>query len=643
MILTPLDWLPIVAILLLMAAGLWLSRGHMRGVADFLVAGRTAGRYLVSVAGGAAALGAITIIGNLEMNYVAGFAMVWWSLSMSVVLLVIHLSGWVLYRFRQTRCLTMAEFFERRYGRSFRVYAGLLAFLSGIVNFGIFPAVGVRFFLVYCGVPDVVTCLGFDVPTFPALMALLLGLALLVVLVGGQVVVIVTNFVQGVFVNIVFVVICVYLVAQVISWDQLFTGLATAPADASLLNPFRTSHVRDFNVWYFLIGVFGVVYGQLSWQGTQAYNASARSAHEARLGQALGLWKGLPQGLFLVLVAVITYAVLHHPDFAPLAAEVDRALAGHDREAIRSQLRAPLVLQQLLPAGLLGAFAAVMLACFLSTQESYAHSWGSIFVQDVLLPLRRGRPLSPRAHLLALRLAITGVMIFVFVFSLVFRQNQYIFLFFAITGAIFAGGSGAVIIGGLYWRRGTAAAAWTALTTGAVIAVGGIVLLQLDPAFPINGQWFWGLAMAASSIVYVLVSLLGPQPSSRPDLDRLLRRGRWGSPSGQRDAALPVPRGLKLLLLTGEFSRADRFLYLVTHAWTLAWFVIFAAGTVIGLTRPIPDASWIAFWRFYLKLQMAVAAVVLVWFTWGGLRDLRAMFAGLRRSDRDRDDNGVVR
>ena len=48
--------------------------------------------------------------------------------------LIMALSGWVIYRFRQTRCLTLAEFFERRYGRGFRVFAGLISFLAGLIK-----------------------------------------------------------------------------------------------------------------------------------------------------------------------------------------------------------------------------------------------------------------------------------------------------------------------------------------------------------------------------------------------------------------------------------------------------------------------------------------------------------------------------
>ena len=54
--------------------------------------------------------------------------------------------------------------------------------------------------------------------------------------------------------------------------------------------------------------------------------------------------------------------------------------------------------------------------------------------------------------------------------SLLFPLKDFIFMFFALTSAIYLGGAGAVIIGGLYWKRGTAEAAWTALILGTVMA-----------------------------------------------------------------------------------------------------------------------------------------------------------------------------
>jgi SSS family solute:Na+ symporter len=290
---TWIDW-ALVAVVLggLMAGAAW-SRSYVRGVADFLAANRTAGRYLLTVAQGIAMLGAITIVGNVEMNYLAGFSMTWWGLSTAVVVLAITVSGWVIYRFRQTRALTLAQFFEERYSRRFRVFAGLIAFVSGIVNFGIFPSVGARFFICFCGLPLSISVLGLSLPTFPLVMIVLLGLALYFVFSGGQVAVMVTDFAQGIFVNIVFVILVIYLLG-VFDWHQITEALASAPANASLINPFKTSHVADFNFWYFLVGIIGVIYGTMSWQGTQAYNTSAQSAHEAKMGSVLSNWRVVP-------------------------------------------------------------------------------------------------------------------------------------------------------------------------------------------------------------------------------------------------------------------------------------------------------------------------------------------------------------
>ena len=433
---TSWDWIIVVAMLALMIGGVEASRRRMRSVADFLAAGRSAGRYLISVAGGIAGLGAISIVGLLEMNYVAGFSMSWWGLTMGVVILVMTVSGWVVYRFRQTRALTLAEFFERRYSKRFRVFAGLIAFLSGLINFGIFPAVGARFFIYYCGLPHQIALAGITLPTFPLVMAGLLGVALYFVFAGGQVAVIITDFVQGIFVNIVFVIVVLFLLTQV-DWTQIVEALNMAPANASLINPFKTGHVEDFNLVYFVIGIFGILYGTMSWQGTQGYNVSARSAHEAKMGGVLGNWRGFPQGLFLLIVPIVAYTVMRHPDFAAVRGSVEGLLTGVDSGPIQSQLRTPLVLTRLLPVGLLGAFAAVMLAAFISTHDTYLHSWGSIFIQDVVMPFRK-KPLSQAQHLRILRLSILAVAIFIFCFSLLFRQSEYIFLFFAITGAIFA-------------------------------------------------------------------------------------------------------------------------------------------------------------------------------------------------------------
>ena len=636
--LTVLDWSIVVVSMVLLIGVVSISRRYMRSVADFLSAGRTAGRYMISVSQGMSALGSITIVGMWEMNYVAGFSLRWWEFTMGIVLLLITVTGWVLYRFRQTRALTMAQFFEIRYSRRFRVFAGVLAFLSGIVNFGIFPAVGARFFIYFCGLPQAFDVLGVAIPSFPVVMFVFLSIALYFVFAGGQIAVLITEFLQGIFANTVFLVLIILLLFMV-DWRHIYEALTSAPPDASLLNPYHTSNVKDFNLWYFLIGMAGVIYGKMSWQGTQGYNSSAKNAHEAKMGDVLGNYRDIPKWLMLYFVPIVAYTVMHHPDFADKAAAVGAALKDAGSPAIRSQLIVPVVLTRLLFPGMMGAMTAVMLMATVGTHDAYLHSWGAIFIQDVVMPFR-ANPLTPEQHIRILRQAIIGVCIFIFFFSMIFQQSEYIFLFFAITGAIFTGGSGAVIIGGLYWKRGTTAAAWSALLTGSVVAVGGIILKQIDPDFFINGQQFWGLAMLSSSIVYVVVSLLGGKRAF--DMDRMLHRGPYAIIEETHVVDEVPQKGWRMLGMGKEFTRGDRIIYIGAYAWTFAWAVVFLIGTYINLTTGASDAEWMSFWRVFIMINIVVSALVILWFAIGGTRDMRDMLKRLRTMTRDDTDDGSV-
>jgi len=93
--------------------------------------------------------------------------------------MVSTLSGWVYYRFRETRSLTLAQFFEKHYSRRFRIFAATIVWLSGIVNFGIFPYVASNFFVYYGGLPPSLEVFDWAMPTYWPIMVLTTGMALL--------------------------------------------------------------------------------------------------------------------------------------------------------------------------------------------------------------------------------------------------------------------------------------------------------------------------------------------------------------------------------------------------------------------------------------------------------------------------------
>jgi SSS family solute:Na+ symporter len=282
---------------------------------------------------------------------------------------------------------------------------------------------------------------------------------------------------------------------------------------------------------------------------------------------------------------------------------------------------------------------------------SHIYSWGSIFVQDVVLPLRGDRPLSTRQHLLWLRVAMAGVATFAFVFSLLFTQTHYIALWWQITNAIFISGAGAAIIGGLYWRRGTTAAAWLAVIVGAILSFGGILLKQYWPTitadfgpswvlpkrFPLNGIQVAFVSAAVSSAVYAAISLLTcPQPF---DLDRMLHRDE-----GTHDALTQRSWVSRALGFNDDFTRRDKFIAGGLVGWSLLLALASAVAAVWNVLGPRwPIAWWARYWMvFGITVPFAAGLFTFVWFTVGGLRDVRDFFAALRTLRRDASDNGQV-
>ena len=488
--LSVLDWIIVAAFLAGLAATALATNRYARTVSGFLAADRCAGRYLIAVSYGMAQLGVISLVWFWQQYYDVGFTSIWWGFMENPALIVIALSGWVVYRFRQTRALTMAQFFELRYSKRFRVFAGLVAFFSGIVNYGIFPAVAARFFIALLGLPASMSIGAFEVGTFPLLMAVLLGTALLFVFVGGQVAVIVTDFLQGSFGQIVFLAVIVFLLIQY-PWSEIGETLTAAPEGRSLVNPFDLGGEERFDAFYWVISVIVLFYGMLGWQGTSGYNASAIDAHEAKMANILNGWRYRVLMLITLVLPICIRVVMTSPEHASEAAEIESIIAaqpvmGADPEVLASELRTPAAASVMLPTGLLGLFAAALMGAFISTNDTYLHSWGSIFIQDVVLPFRK-KALSPRAHLWLLRASILGVAIFAFVFSLLYTPNQYVAMFLALTGAIFVGGAGSAIIGGLYWRRGTTSGAWAAMVAGMTLAVFGVVVKQLPASLVFPG------------------------------------------------------------------------------------------------------------------------------------------------------------
>ena len=645
-----IDWAVVASVIVFFTVLATATRKYTQSTSDFLAANRLAGRYLLTLAEGIAGLGAVSVIARFQLVYKAGFAPNWWEQMQAPIALILMLTGWVVYRFRETRSLTLAQFFEMRYGRNFRIYAATICWISGIINFGIFPAVGANFFIHYCGLPTTYEFLGMGLSTYHSLLIALVGLSMYYTFAGGQIAVLVTDFFQSFFVNIVLMAILALLIIK-FPLSQVFEGLQYSEEGKSLLDPFDTGDVEGFNPWYFMIGLFGMILNRMAWQGSQAYHVSAKSPHEAKMAGVLGSFRGWALLWGFTMLPLVAYMIMHHPDYADWAKQINAQLALIPDEQVRDQMVTPLTMTLYMPVGLMGAFAAVMFAAFISTHDTYLHSWGSIFVQDIYLPWR-GKEIEPKAHLRLLRYSIFGVAVFIVLFSSFYSQTQDILLFFALTGAFWLGGAGVVIVGGLYTSWGTTRGAFAALTSGTILATTGMLLEHFcedwfGVDFPLTGQEVYFYAMLVAVSMYVLFSKLGPRTVC--NVDKLLHRGEYVVKSDHEATGGVAVAKQKwnwqtALGITEEFSRGDKIIYGITIGKAILFFGLWIGMTIAVYTVGVSKEGW-ATYHYYVNAMFFIATsfIVMVWLSIGGIRDLFRLYRDLQTVQRDLADDGTVR
>jgi SSS family solute:Na+ symporter len=641
-----IDWLLVgLPLAIVLVAGLFTQR-YVRSVGDFMTANRSAGRYVLSIAGGELQAGAVVFVATFEVFTHSGFAYLWWTSLTFLVAFMLRVTGFVTYRYRETRAMTLAQFFEIRYNKSFRLFTGLLGFFAGILNFGIIPGIGARAMVYFMSLPDTLHFGGFTLPTYVPLMAVLMSATLFVVLSGGIVTIMVINTLEGI-ISQLFYLIIIFTLLAIFSWSQMHAVLVNQPPGHSLLNPFDTASVQDFNLWAVLMAVVLSIYTVMAWQNAGAYNSAGLTPHEGRMANILTGWRELGKNAVLVLLALCAMTYLHHPDFSAQTAQVHAAVNQIGDRQAREQMTTPIALSMLLPIGAKGMLCAVLLMGIFGGDATHLHSWGSIFVQDFLVPLRK-KPFGPKMHLLMLRGSIFCVACFAFVFGIVFHISDYINMWFSVTTGIFTGGAGAAIIGGLYWKKGTAAGAWAGFITGSLLSVGGIAAQQIfaqgGGKFPLNGLQIAFFSCFIAVAVYVIVSWL----TCRQDfnLERMLHRGAYAESAPvevKQEPARKLNRWDRIVGMDGHFNAGDRVITGLLFSWTVFWFLVFVVGTVWNLAAPWPLEAWADYYHVVgLGLPIFFATVTGIWFTWGGIRDLRDLFKRLGREKVNYLDDGTV-
>ena len=641
-----IDWLIVGFVFVILGCFAVYTNRFSRSVSDFMTANRCAGRYLLGGAELMASISATMIIAQFEQYYQGGVGIIWWGFIIVGVGVIMTMSGWIQYRFRETRAMTMAEFFAMRYSRKFRVFAGILAWASGIVNFAIHPAVTSRLIVYFCGLPEYVEIFGIQINVFFLVMLIIMSAAVIITLTGGQVTLLLTDFLQSQMVLTVCMIVVIILLIN-FGWGDISHALKATEQGQALINPYKQSRVETFNIWFFIMVGVLYFYNMMSFQGNQGFYTSAKSPHEAKMSRIIGFWRGIPYSLLILLPPLIAFVIFNNPEYSAQAESLRRIISNISDPYAQTQMRVPIVLANILPAGVVGLLLASFLSCSIATGDTYLHAWGSILVQDVILPFRK-KKLSPKQHLLFLRLSVIGVAVLVIIGASLIPVRDFVWMYFQITGAIYAGGIGAVIIGGLYWKRGTTQGAWVATITGSVLCTGGFIIQAIwtkvpllsnySPVCPLNGLHITFIVSIISIILYVAVSLITCKELF--NLDKMLHRGKYSIGGEHIIESEKISLIRKLTGIDKEFTRGDKIAAIAMMSWTLFWIFALIGVSIFYTFGTISDDLWAIIWGSYVYILTIAALPLMIWLFIGGVSDLKYLFKTLNTKERDDNDNG---
>jgi solute:Na+ symporter, SSS family len=644
-----LDWAVVAGVMGFFVAIMLIANRFTRSVSDYLVAGRSAGRYMLTVSSGTEWIGAINIVAMFEVYYRSGLNGMWWVMFSMPFIVYLQISGFGMYRFRETRAMTIGQYLEVRYSRNVRTLASAVAWLAGMVNFAFFPLIGAKLFVSLIGLPETFHVGAIVLPVFPFVTAVVVAVPLLFVVFGGHITVLLSDFIQGLFMNVAALALVLTVLLTMFHWNEIVYVLKQAPAEASMLNPLHTSETKDFSAWYFIIGIATAFYSVMSQVPSQGFQGSAKNAHELRMGNLLGQmrWQGLL--VFFMVFVLVAYMFMNHPAYAETAGKIQHSLGAaginpDPKSAQHIQMLVPAALPFMLPAGMIGLFCAIMFAALISSSNGFLHAWGSVLLQDLILPFRK-KPLETRHHILALRLSICAVALIAFVLSLTLNPAESILMFLARFNAIWLGPAGAVILGGLYWKRGTALSAILTFAIGCSLSLAFIICADRWPQwtgreFPINGQWSYLLCIISSIAVYVVASLASKQPDH--NMEKLLHRGPYAIEDDQRHVHENVTWWQRLFGITRQFNREDRITAYLVVGYFLLSLAVFVIGMTYGKLMKPDDDAWAKFWHVYLYVQVLLLVGSTSFLGAGGIRDMLRLFRQLHSNSRDYDDTGEV-
>ena len=195
------------------AIGLYV-RKFIKNMRDFVTAGRNLGLWLGIATMTGTEIGLITVMYSAQKGFTGGFATFHIALAALIVTFVVGMTGFIVYRLREMKVMTIPEFYEKRFDRKTRILGGIMMVFGGVLNMGLFLKVGSMFLVGITGLSATSWAL-------PAVMIFLITLVLIYTVLGGMISVVIADYVQFVVLSISLLVITYIAIAKV-GWHNIF-------------------------------------------------------------------------------------------------------------------------------------------------------------------------------------------------------------------------------------------------------------------------------------------------------------------------------------------------------------------------------------------------------------------------------------
>ncbi|MGQ0815074.1 MAG: sodium:solute symporter [Gemmatimonadota bacterium] len=498
----------------------WRERRSRQTSADYFLAGRDTGWFLIGASLFASNIGSEHLVGLAGTAAASGVAVAQFEILAVFILLLL---GWVFVPFYlRSGVYTMPEFLERRYSPAARWYLAVVSIVGYVLTkISVTIAAGGIVFEALMGIDFWTGALIVVVATgiytiFGGLRAVLItDMLQMFVLIGGAIAVLLVG------------------LDAIGGWGELMQ--AAGPGFMDLWKP-----ASDPNFPWTGILLGAPILGMWYWCTDQFIvqrTLAARNLSEARRGTIFAaLLKLLPLFIF-VIPGVIAHI---------LASRGELALTSPDQAL-------PTLVSSLLPVGLRGLVVAGLLAALMSSLSSVFNSTSTLITWDVYKKLN---PNASEQRLVLVGMSSTSLLVGLGLLWIPFMRqiSGQLYQYLQSVQAYIAPPIAAVFLLGLFSPRLNARGAMAALYTGFVLGMArltaelskahldGFLFLYAD----INFLHFAAILFVVCSVVLILASLSAPAPD-RAQIEGLT----YGTTTAAGAAAEPPAKRRNELMLSG--------------------------------------------------------------------------------------------